>query len=370
MEAIRRQGSEGGRKVDVLIVGAGFAGAATAYHLSRSGAGSIAIVEREKTPGAHASGRNASLLLQSVADPDLRRATAASRAAYLDHRAAIGFQELGSVLLGTHRQIEEVREVDLVPSRRLTAEEVTRLVPPLAGHCFEAALLTPGDGVIDTWALLNLYLDGARSRGVELSTDCEVLGVTGGPPFAVRTSQGSFEAAVLVNAAGAWASRIAEMAGVEAAPLVPKKRHLFVLDGVGPVDPAWPFAWDLDREFYFRPESGGVLFSICDEETGTGSLEPTVSPAISEALAQRVLAHLPAFEAARIRRVWSCFRTFAEDERFTIGWDPVQEGFFWAAGLGGHGMGCSWEAGRLAAVAFSGGTTGAFDPARSLAALG
>ena len=77
---------------DVLIIGSGFAGAATAFHLSRAFSGTIGIVEQEKTPGAHASGRNAALLLQSVADPQIRRAAVASRVAYGEIRDRLGFQ--------------------------------------------------------------------------------------------------------------------------------------------------------------------------------------------------------------------------------------------------------------------------------------
>ena len=51
-------------KYDVVIIGAGFAGAATAFHLSEIYRGSILIVEREEVPGVHASGRNAGLILQ------------------------------------------------------------------------------------------------------------------------------------------------------------------------------------------------------------------------------------------------------------------------------------------------------------------
>ena len=269
-------------------------------------------------------------------------------------------------------------------SRLVAPEEVVRRVPLLdpgssGGAGFDAALATAGDGVMDPWALLTFYLDGARARGVEVRTDCEVLEVEGGSPFRVRTSRGELSARTLVDAAGGWAEEVARRAGVEPPSLVPFKRHLFVLDlpdapvlsrrpgGTPAIDPSWPFVWDLDRDFYFRPESGGLLFSVCDEERGSSrtSLEETVTPGIDELVAERIFRCLPRLRDARVRRVWSCFRTKAPDGRFVIGPDPEIEGLHWVAGLGGHGMGCSWEVGRLAAAALLGAQPEpAFDPAR------
>jgi len=370
--------------VDVLIVGAGFAGAATAYHLSRRFGGSIVVVEQEKTPGAHASGRNASMLRQSETDPAIRAAAVASRAAYERLGDRVGYEPVGSLLLGSATTLAGVREPELVASRLVAPEEAVRRVPlldsgGLPGRGFEAALETPGDGVMDTWALLTYYLDEARARGVELLTDCEVLEISGGPPFRVRTSRGEIFARTLVDAAGGWAEEVARRAGVEPPPLVPFKRHLFVLDlpegsdgsgrtgGASRIDPSWPFVWDLDRGFYFRPESGGLLFSVCDEQRGSSRsrLEETVTPGIDELLAERIFRCLPRLRDAVVRRVWSCFRTKAPDGRFAIGPDPEAERWFWVAGLGGHGMGCSWEIGRLAAEALLGAAPDpAFDPAR------
>ena len=352
------------RRTDVVIAGAGFAGAATAYHLSRSFRGSILLLEREKIPGAHASGRNASLLLQSVADPALRRCAAASREAYVDVRREIGFEEVGSLLLGSPGQLARLREPELVPSRILAPEEAVDQAPLLDGYDFENALSTPGDGVIDTWALLNHYLNVARSRGVEVLLDCEIREVSAGSTWRLETSHGEIEADCLVNGAGAWASELACLAGLEAPVLAPYKRHLFVLDGVEPVEVERPFVWSLEPEFYFRPESGGMLFSVCDEARSTCLVE-TVSPGIEETLAELVTARLPRFENARVRSVWSCFRTKTDDGRFVIGRDPMAESFVWVAGLGGHGMGCSWEVGRLGAEAVLGSRpTAPFDPAR------
>lgn len=340
-------------KTDVLIVGAGFAGAATAFHLSADYSGSILLVDKEEVPGFHASGRNASLLLQSVESPLIRALAATSRKAYEKHRSDVGLESTGSLLLGGEQQLERVRQPELISSEMQTAARVRRWIPVLEGNDFECALWTPSDGVMDIARLLDFYLDGARSRGVRISLDTRITGIEGEGPFRVATRDGHIQAGIVVNAAGAWASAVARMAGIEPIPLYPLKRHLFVLDEVGDVDPTAPFVWSLSGNFYFRPESGGLLFSICDEEYAS-SLEPTVSSEISERLAEVIWKHLPGLRDAVQRKVWSCFRTKAADGGFVIGPDPQQPAFFWVAGLGGHGMGCSWQVGAIAGAALRG----------------
>ena len=335
-------------KTDILVVGAGFAGASTAYHLSQNGAGSILIVDKEGAPGVHASGRNASLVLQSTASRPIRQTAAASRAAYQERAAALGFRPVGSLLIGSRQSLSAVRQPDLIPSEYRDPEQIRREIPLLKGHPFEAALWTPSDGIMDISRLLRFYLDGAREKGAELRLDSEVAGIRGKGPFQVETSRGPVEAGILINAAGAWASGIGAMAGAARLPLASLKRHLFVLDDVGEVSPEQPFVWSLAQNFYFRPESGGLLFSICDEEKSP-ALEPTVSPEITQSLAELLWQQLPALRQATQRDVWACFRTKTPDGQFVIGQDPGLNGFFWVAGLGGQGMGTSWEVGRLAA---------------------
>ena len=164
-------------KTDVLIVGAGLAGASTAYHLSQSFSGSILVVERESIPGAHASGRNASLILQSVAASPIRKAVAASRKFYESRTKEFGFRMQGSLLLGEQSQLEKLRHPDLIASEYREPSDLCDEIPLLQGHNFEAALWTPSDGVIDIAALLQFYLQEARNQGVDLWVDCEVAGI-------------------------------------------------------------------------------------------------------------------------------------------------------------------------------------------------
>lgn len=352
-------------KTDVLIIGAGFAGIATAFHLSRSFSGSILVVEQEDIPAYHASGRNASLVLQCTEIPEIRRALVASRQAYESIGREVGFDQKGSLLLGTRKALEELRQADLPETVFREPAEVVTEIPLLEGHRFEAALWTPSDGVMDISRLLQFYLREAQEAGVRLRLKCRLLKAASGPPFRVETTQGAIEAQWVINAAGGWAAQMAREFGAAALPLVPYKRHLFVLEQIEELSGNWPFVWNIENNFYFRPESGGLLFSICDESRSS-SLEPTVSSGIWEALAELIHYQLPRLSDSVQRTVWSCFRTKAPDGRFVIGWDPQIKNFFWVAALGGHGMGSSWEVGRLAAQAFlePGGLIAGFEPGR------
>lgn len=338
-------------KVDVLIVGAGFAGAGTAFHLTQAAPGlRILLLEKEEIPGFHASGRNASLVLQSVENPGIRRIVRDSVAAYLQRRHEVGYEPVGSLLLGTPAQLAKLRDTSAVESRLLEPGEAAKIVPLLQGHRFAQGLLTPSDGVMDVSRLLDFYLAQARERGLQLGCRTEVTGAERGPDgWRVETSAGPVQCRVVVNGAGAWAPEVADRSGVTPLPMKSFKRHLFILEGM-PVDPAMPYTWSVDRGFYFRPESGGLLFSVCDEELATSGFVQTISPGILERLAELISAELPELEDARERRVWSCFRTKTPNGSFHLGWAEDVPGFLWVAGLGGHGMGASWEVGRRAAT--------------------
>ncbi|HEV8241403.1 MAG TPA: FAD-dependent oxidoreductase [Thermoanaerobaculia bacterium] len=342
------------KHVDVLVVGAGVAGASLVYHLVRAsrergeGVGSVMLVERAPRAGAHASGRNARLVLQSVAEPLVRRLTAASARVYAERADEVGFERCGSLLLGARAEFAALRD-DSVASEVLAADAVRTRVPWIAECDFEAALHTPGDGVLDPQRLLAFYLDGAHEGGVELAFGVEVTAIAGEGPFHVETSAGTIVAERLVNAAGAWAAQLGACAGAAPLPLVPHKRHLF-LHSVE-LAPGLPYIWHLGWDVYFRRDAEGTLSCMCDEEP-TAELAETVSDGAEERLRERLRPLAPALAAEPIARAWSCFRTKAPDALPVIGPDPRLPKLWWLAGLGGYGLGASWEVGRIAARAF------------------
>ncbi|MCB9730386.1 MAG: FAD-binding oxidoreductase [Deltaproteobacteria bacterium] len=363
----------------VVIVGAGFAGAATAAALCARGARDIAILEAEPLYGAHASGKNAAMARRIIAEPvTCRMATdgLAGIVALGRRRGVELLRPVGGMVIGDAADVEAleararaVPELD-ASTERLTIAEAARRVPALRGASAEAALLSHGCGVVDIHALLSAMLDEARDGGARLWLRRPLTGVRteGGRVVAALTPTGELPCDVLVLASGFSANRTAAMAGAGPLPFRPVRRHLFTTEALGDVDPGWPFVWNVSAGVYFRPEGRGLLMCACDQ-TPWPAGAPAVDPGERERLAERFSQHLPALRDARPSRAWACVRYLTPDDRFVIGPDPGVGGLFWVAGLGGHGMTTSAAVGDLAAQgildgALPGDLAAALSPAR------
>jgi D-arginine dehydrogenase len=258
----------------------------------------------------------------------------------------LGFTRSGSILLASGKELAELRswieadgsEAPVV--RVLTPKEVAQWIGVSDPASHEVGVYTATDGVADIHALLHGFLAGARAGGSRVLTRTRVTGfdVRSGRVAGVKTHTGdTIECDSVVNAAGPWAGRIGEIAGALPLPFRTYRRHLAQTGSVSGVDPAWPSVWDITHEVYFRPESGGVLLSPCDEGP-IDPCDPAVDPAMIELLARKVAVCFPGLRSAEMRRSWACIRTFVEDRRLVAGEDPLVRGFFWAAALGGNGV--------------------------------
>jgi D-arginine dehydrogenase len=349
-----------------VIVGAGFAGAATAYQLARRGARNIVLLEQESIPGFHASGRNAAMMRQCVPDADLARLTR-DGAEFLrnppqDWPEPMGFKQNGSLLLGSGDSWSKLKQ-DGETGRSVgidvelwTPSQAARRVPVLEGAEFEGALWCGSDGIIDIHSLLSGYLKTAASHGVQIIYNAQIRSVRAldGNGLEVAIDGETIRAKTLVNAGGAWANLIAKMAGARELPMRPCRRHLFVSPPIDWVDPSWPFVWDVAHDIYFRPEGEGLLLCACDQ-TELPPGDPPVDENVKELLAEKIERFMPSLSSVSINKGWAGFRTLTPDGRFIIGWDPRVEYFFWVAGLGGHGMTTSSAVGALAADLLLGG---------------
>jgi D-arginine dehydrogenase len=346
--------------VDYVVIGAGFAGAATAYHLTRLGVADILLLEREAIPGFHSSGRNAAMIRQCVSDPALAELTR-DGAAFLrnlpsDWPVPVQFKENGSLLLGSGKGWEKLKQdanVDQslgIDVSLWTPDQAKARVPVLEDAEFDGAVWCATDGTIDIHGLLSGYLKAAASRGARVRYGSAVEAIRGGGfgSLELHVNGETIKTNVLVNASGAWANTIAEMAGAAKLPLHPCRRHLFVSPPLDWVDARWPFVWDVSHDIYFRPEGEGLLLCACDQEE-LPPCDPPVDEAVKEILAEKIHNHIPALSRVSIAKGWAGFRTLSDDGRFVIGWDPEVAGLFWVAGMGGHGVTSSSAVGNLAA---------------------
>ena len=346
-------------RYDFLVVGAGVAGASIAAELATNA--KVLLVEQEERPGYHTSGRSAAMYIESYGAEPVRRLTAASRAffesppeGFTDHpllspRAALTLAraEQGDALDTLATQIAAVGGV----FRELTTEATRDLVPLLRPEAAARAILEPEAADIDVAALHQGFLRLARARGAALLTDArvEALARVGDVWRARLANGGTVEAAAVVNAAGAWADTVASLAGITPPGLVPKRRTVILLEPPAGADiGAWPTVLDVEERFYFKPQSGLILASPCDE-TPSPPMDAAPEEIDIAVCVERVQAAAD-IPVRRVARSWAGLRTFAPDKIEVFGFDPTAAGFFWFAGQGGYGMQTAPAAARLGAA--------------------
>ena len=166
------------------------------------------------------------------------------------------------------RLAEELeRACALVPSiHRVSVEDALARVPVLRSDYVAGAIVEPDSCELDVNELHQGFLRDARKRGARIVTNAEIDAIgRHNDRWTLQTSLGTFTAPVVVNAAGAWADRIAALAGVAPIGLVPKRRtafHVAAPDGVA--IGGWPLVNDVGDEFYFKPDAGRIFVSPSD----------------------------------------------------------------------------------------------------------
>ncbi len=341
----------------IIIIGAGMAGVSTAYFLTRKGLRNIIILEREKIAGTQSTGRNAAILRTMIPNPLLNQIACQSAGFYLNPPAGFSSEPLvdrvGVYLVASAEHAGTLKSwCDDNPGAGIQQMDTSRVyaqVPVLAPG-LTAAAYKPDDGVLDVHSILQGFIRGACHAGAELRLSCEFkeLKTRNGQVQGVETSDGFVEASKVVVANGGWAS-ISNTFNGYSLPFEPYRRHLLVTEPLSQVSPRWPVIWVVGEEFYFRPESGGLLMSGCDTVKVTPEQGETTDPAELERIAAKASHWLPSLADARVARAWSGMRTFVPDDLFVIGADPRLQGLYWVAGLGGHGITCAPFVGTLAA---------------------
>jgi sarcosine oxidase subunit beta len=350
------------RAYDVVIIGGGVHGLATAYYLAaRHGITNVAVVDKGYI-GSGGSGRNTAILRSNYLTPEGVAFYDRSLQLYQHLSSELNFNVMFSQRghmtlahndssLRTMRWRAEVNKIQGVDSRVIGPEEIKGLVPPMdtsdrTRYPILGALYHPPGGIIRHDAVVWGYARAADALGVQIHQETEVTGVdvAGGRVQGVQTSRGPIAAPVVVNCTAGWASLIAAMAGVglpiithplQAAVTEPVK---FFLDTVAVSGTLHVYVSQTDR--------GELVFGASVDPFASYSMRASLE--FLEEVAGHVLQLMPSLATMRVLRQWAGLCDMTPDYSPIIGTTPV-DGFLVDVGWGTYGFKAGPAAGESVA---------------------
>jgi glycine/D-amino acid oxidase-like deaminating enzyme len=349
---------------DVIIIGGGIMGCATAYFLKRADDKlDVAVVEMDPTysrASTTLSMANARIQFSLKDNIQISQFTFEvlerfeEEMAVEDNRPNVAFRREGNLFLSNEAG-KGLAETSLALQKSLgcqvewwTPEKIKERYPlyapgGLAGGTFGAL-----DGHFDAYTFLMGYRAKARSLGTTFIKDEVTEILTAGARVAgVRLASGeSLSAGFVVNCAGAWAAKIAGTAGINL-PVDPVKRQVFVLDtSVKPEEPL-PLTI-LPSGLYFRTETGGlILLGKSMPEDPVGFDFSWDDKRFMEILWPELAEFVPAFDTLKLLRGWAgLYAVNTLDGNAILGEWPELKGFFLVNGFSGHGLQQAPAAGR------------------------
>ncbi|MBU0825227.1 MAG: FAD-binding oxidoreductase [Alphaproteobacteria bacterium] len=358
---------------DVLIVGAGIAGASLAAALAPWRR--VMMIEAEDSPGYHATGRSAAFWHETYGGARVQPLSVASfdtlahpapefsERGFLSPRAALTIGHRGEVAAVDAFTAEfAAKGVDVV---RLGAPDIAQRIPGVRAEWSEAAYEAACSD-IDVSALHAAYLRAAKRDGAHLAIRAPLESARRvGAGWEVRIGGETIRAAQIVNAAGAWADRVATVCGVAPVGIQPYRRTVIQLRLGVAVPAELPLIVHVGGDFYFKGESEGRVWLSPHDETPVDPHDAAPED-VDVAIAIDRLQAVVDWPVAAVERKWAGLRSFAPDRVPVFGVDPHQPGFIWCAGQGGVGIQTSPAIAALLAAELGApspeGAIGAVDP--------
>jgi sarcosine oxidase, subunit beta len=355
------------KPADVLILGAGIAGCALAYHLAHAHVGPVVVYD-PRTPGAGATGRAAGIVTEQLWnrwDVDVTRQSKEQYARLSARWDPSAYTVNGFVRWAKGDEAKNVlySAVSRLRAWGVKVEEVdaTGLAKRVPWGRFDddpRAIWSPNDAVVTPSAMGEIYAEGARQSGVEF--------VLGTPMTSFRSTMAGWELEVggrilrswkAVVAAGAWSKKILRDLG-HPLPLAPYRTQAAVLRPTAGPD-VFPSVHDIDVDVYARPEAHGRILAgdgtrlveVDPDTFQTGHDEEFVTH-----LAETFERRLPGWADAEMVRAWAGVCSSTPDRRPLVGPVPGADGLFVIAGFNGFGvMRAGGTALRLAELIAAGG---------------
>jgi sarcosine oxidase subunit beta len=365
---------------DIVVIGAGVIGLSVAHELGRLGAGTLAILEKERLAGSGSTAAcTGGIRLQFSSEANIRFSLAglARYRSFAEEMGVdIGLASHGYLFLVTdparmprYAEGHALQRSLGVDSGFVDPDWIAKRAPFLSLEGVVAGSYCAAEAHADPHSVVQGYMKALAASGVRVQTGREVTAVRtqGGRVTGVETSGGPLSAPIVIDCAGPFAGAVAATAGVEL-PLVARKRHVAVaLPGVA-IAPELPLTVDDGSGWYVKAEPGGVVLMGGTDRDGSPSLDTLAEEHIVDAIIEAGIRRAPGFEEARLVRTIVGLRCMSPDDHALIGAVPEVEGLYCAAGFSGHGFMHAPPAGEALASMVVGGVRppdlAAFDPGR------
>jgi glycine/D-amino acid oxidase-like deaminating enzyme len=332
---------------DIVIIGAGIVGCSIAYHLAAQGASRVVVVEKDLICSGSTGKSGGGIRQQFTAELNVQLSLA-SLQMFHRMRDELGidpeFRPVGYLFMATtqkeldlfRRQAEFLQRYR-IPVQIVSAEDMGRIVPYVRLDDIIGGAYCPTDGYAAPYEVTMGYASAARRLGVKIHEQRKVIRILreAGRAAGVETSRGPIHAQVVVNAAGPEGGLVGAMAGIDI-PVKPYRRQIFTTGPLPEFSREPPLTIDYHRNWYFRGEMGGCLFSGPKDDESTFNTNVDWEH-LAESVA-KAIARVPILERAEIKRGWAGSYDISPDNNAILGGIPELPGFYLATGHSGHGF--------------------------------
>lgn len=364
------------KSYDVVIVGGGVIGASAAWHLAVRGCTRVLVLDAAPGPGQGSTGRaTGGFRCQFGSEPNVRLSLLA-REKLLRFADEVGvdpgYRPAGYLFLTEREETLAAllnaqamqRSLGVAEARPVTVDEALEINPAIAAEGLVGGVYCPTDGFIRPLEMLRGYAEGARRLGARFEYGAAIRGmrVRGGRVAGVRTDAGEVAAGAVVNVAGAWAAKVAAMAGVDI-PVYPLRRQVALTEPFAPLPECMPLTIFVEAEFHLRVRDGRVLMLWSDQPNTADPFDTTFDDAWLPQVAQRAHRWIPSLRQAKVDRA-ACVAGLYEmspDRHVLLGPAPGMENLFLANGSSGHGVMHSPALGQLLAEMILDGSASSMD---------
>jgi sarcosine oxidase subunit beta len=336
------------QSADIIIIGGGVMGASIAYHLASRGTGNLILLEKEPLFGQGSTGRCAGGVRYQFATEINIQLSLASLPMLERFKDEIGqeidYRKCGYLFVLTNENDVKVFEHNVklqhklgVQTEWLNGDEIRKRLPMMKLDDAIAGTFHQKDGLVDPNSVVMGYISAAQKMGVKTFNNVEVAGirVSGDKVEGVETSQGFVQTRTIINAGGAWAGQVGQMAGVKI-PVIPLRRQMFTTSPLKEIPRDFPFVIDFAQSLYFHREGEGLLIGMSNQNEKIG-FNQSVDEDFELVNLEAAIARMPLVEKGSRASHWAGLYEITPDAHPIYG-KTIVDGFLVCTGFSGHGF--------------------------------